>query len=93
MYWLYLVVAAVLVVLASLKATPGWLMVLLLLGALGLFIAWMLGLMASRVSGATRSELQILSPDELRLMREQAEARKAAAASQQVAPGADEPPG
>jgi hypothetical protein len=81
MHWLYLVVAAVFIVIASLKATPGWLVVVLILGSLGLFIAWMLGLMASRLSGTARSEMQILSPEELRAMREQAEARKAAAAA------------
>jgi hypothetical protein len=40
----------------------------------------MLGWVNSRVSSSSRNEMQILSPEELRLLREQAEARKAAAA-------------
>ena len=81
MHWLYLVVGIVMMVVASLKVTPTWLMVLLVLGALGMFLAWMFGLMASRVGLASRDEVQLLSPDELRHLREQAEARKAAASA------------
>ena len=84
MHWLYLVVGTVMMVVASLKVTPTWLMVLLVLGALGMFLAWMFGLMASRVGLGARDEVQLLSPDELRLLREQAEARKAVAAAPPV---------
>ena len=81
MHWLYLVVSIVFFVIASRASTPGWLVVVLLLGALGLFVGWMLGWMSQRVSGATRDDVQMLSPEEMRYMREQAEARKAAAAA------------
>lgn len=81
MHWLYLVVATVFIFIASRASTPGWLVVLLVIGSLGLFIGWMLGWMSQRVSGASRDEVQMLSPDELRHLREQAEARKAAAAA------------
>jgi hypothetical protein len=81
MHWLYLVVSAVFIVIASRASTPGWLVVVLVLGSLGLFVGWMLGWMSSRVSSASRDDVQMLSPDELRHLREQAEARKAAAAA------------
>ena len=81
MHWLYLVVAIVFLGVTALKVTPYWLAVILVIGALVLFIAWMLGWMAARVSGSSRDDLQILSPEELRHLREQAEARRAAAAA------------
>ena len=81
MHWLYLVVGAVMLVVASLKVTPAWAMVLLVIGALGMIMAWAFGLMASRVGQSSRDEVQLLSPEELRHLREQAEARKAAASA------------
>ena len=93
MHWLYLVVAIVFIVIASRAATPGWLVVLLVLGSLGLFVGWMLGWMSQRVSGAARDEVQMLSPEELRHLREQAEARKAAAQAAAASPNPDEPAG
>ena len=77
MHWLYLVVAIALLAVAM-KAS-GWLVVLLVLGALVGFIAWMLGWVSSRISSGARNDTQIISPEELRRMREQAEARRAAA--------------
>jgi xanthosine utilization system XapX-like protein len=81
MHWLDLVVSIVFIVIASRASTPGWLVVVLVLGSLGLFVGWMLGWMSQRVAGASRDDVQMLSPDELRHLREQAEARKAAAAA------------
>lgn len=82
MHWLYLIVALALF-LAAYKAS-GWLVLLLVLGSLVAFIAWILGWTASRISRGARSELQILSPEELQRMREQAAARKAADATPKV---------
>ena len=79
MHWLYLIVALALF-LAAYKAS-GWLVLLLLLGSLAAFIAWILGWISSRISSGARSEMQILSPEELQRMREQAAARKAADAT------------
>ena len=79
MYWLYLVVAAIFIVLANQLFTPMWAAVLLVLGALVLFVAFVLAWMGQRVAGASRDEVQMITPDELRVLREQAEARKAAA--------------
>jgi Mg2+/Co2+ transporter CorB len=93
MHWLYLVVGVVCMIIASLPKTPEWAVVVLVLGALVLFLAWMISWMASRVGDNTRHEMQILSADELRQMREQAEARKAAAAAPPVVADDDNPPG
>jgi hypothetical protein len=93
MHWLYLVVSIVFIAIASRASTPGWLGVVLVLGALGLFIGWMLGWMSQRESGASRDDVQMLSPDELRHLREQAEARKAAAAAAAAPRSPEEPTG
>jgi hypothetical protein len=93
MHWLYLVVAIVFIAIASRANTPGWLVVLLVLGSLGLFIGWMLGWMSQRLSGATRNDMQMISPEEMRQLREQAEARKAAADAAAAATEPDEPIG
>ena len=79
MHWLYLIVALALF-LAAYKAS-GWLVLLLVLGSLAAFIAWILGWISSRISSGARSEMQILSPEELQRMREQAATRKAADAT------------
>ena len=75
MHWLYLLLALGLLFGASKAA--GWLVVALLVGSLGLFLAWMHGWVSTRISSGARNDSQIISPDELRLLREQAAARKA----------------
>ncbi len=87
MHWLYLFIAMALLLAAS-KAS-GWLVVVLVLASLVGFIAWMLGWVSTRISSGARNETQIISPEELRRLREQAEARKAAAQSN---PGSEPPP-
>ena len=87
MHWLYLIIALVLLAVAM-KAS-GWLVVLLVLASLVAFIAWMLGWVSSRISSGARNDTQIISPEEMRRLREQAEARKAAAKAN---PGGDPPP-
>jgi hypothetical protein len=79
MHWIYLIIALVLM-LAAVKAA-GWLVVVLLLASLAGFIAWMLGWVNSRISSGARNDAQIISPEELRRLREQAQARKAAGQS------------
>ena len=76
MHWFYLLLAIALMLAASKAA--GWLVVVLLLASLVLFVAWMLGWVNSRISSGARNDMQIISPDELRRMREQAEARRSA---------------
>ena len=77
MHWLFLLLA-----LASLFGAwqlSGWVVPLLLVAALVLFVAWLLGWAASHASRGGGNESRILGPDELRRLREQSEARKAAA--------------
>ena len=78
MHWFYLLLAIALLLAASKAA--GWLVLLLVIGSLVLFVAWMLGWVNSRISSGARNDTQIISPDELRRLREQAEARKQAEA-------------
>ena len=85
MHWLYLLLA-----LASLFGAwkaAGWLVVLLLLASLVLFVAWMLGWAASQAARGSGNEARILGPEELRRLREQSDARRAAAQSDGQPPG------
>jgi hypothetical protein len=84
MHWLFLLLA--LACLFGAWALAGWLVPLLLVAALVLFIAWLLGWAASQASRGGANESRILGPDELRRLREQSEARKAAAASEHGTP-------
>ncbi|KRA17044.1 MULTISPECIES: hypothetical protein [unclassified Lysobacter] len=79
MYWLFLLLALAALVIAF-KASSGLLLVVSLLASLGFFIAWILGLLAARIGSSSRDEGLMLDPNELRRLREQAEARKLAAA-------------
>ena len=62
-----------------------WLAAAILLAALGLLLAWVLGLMAQRVGSRSRDDSALLDPAELRRLREQAQARRAGTAAD-VAP-------
>lgn len=91
MHWIYLFIAMALLLAAS-KAS-GWLVVILVLASLVGFIAWMLGWVSTRISSGARNDTQIISPEDLRRLREQAEARKAAAQSNSGDPGNSGNPG
>ena len=84
MHWLYLLIAVALMLAASKAA--GWLVALLLAGSFVLFVAWMLGWVSTRISSGARNDAQIISPEDLRRLREQADARKAAAKSNPTDP-------
>lgn len=79
MSWVFLLLAIAALVVAF-KTTSIALAALCLLAALGLLLAWVLGLMAQRVGSRSRDDSALLDPAELRRLREQAEARRAAAA-------------
>lgn len=79
MHWMYLIASFACLGLAMIRTMPTPLVFLFVLGALGCFIAWGIGWMSHRVSGASRDIGHIMSPEELRRMREQAEARKTTA--------------
>jgi hypothetical protein len=78
MAWLFLLLAFGALWLAFTASTPGILAVALL-AALVLFVAFVLKLASDRVGSQTRNEHLMLDPEELRRLREQAEARKLAA--------------
>ncbi len=78
MSWVFLLLAIAAFAVAF-KTTSVALAVLCLLAALGLFLAWALGLLAQRVGSRSRDDTSMIDPQELRRLREQAEARRAAA--------------
>lgn len=88
MHWLYLLLALAALAVAF-KTTSVAVLAVALIAALGLMLAWVLGLLAQRVGSRTRDEGLMLDPAELRRLREQAEARKLAAA--QSASSSDAP--
>jgi len=61
------------------KNIPSVLTVILILAALGFMFAAVLSFLSERLQSSSRDESKIISPEELRMMREQAAARKAAA--------------
>ncbi len=78
MPWLLLLIAVALF-LAALGASSMAVVVLCVLGSLVLSIVAVMSLLAQRVDNSARSETLLIDPQELRRLREQAEARRAAA--------------
>jgi len=81
MYWLFLLLALAAFVVAF--STPHMsLLVLALLAALGFLLAWARGWYVAKIGDASqRDAVPMIDPAELRQLREQAEARRAAAAA------------
>ncbi|MFT4179857.1 MAG: hypothetical protein QM612_10435 [Thermomonas sp.] len=78
MHWLFLLLAFAALAFALLTtSTP--VLAGCLLAALVLFVLWVFGLYQARVAGSGRDIAMAIDPMELRRLREQAEARKAAA--------------
>ncbi|MGV8942801.1 hypothetical protein [Thermomonas sp.] len=88
MHWLFLLLGFAAMVVAF-KTTSSGLMALCLIAALVLFVLWIAGLYSARMAGRSRDASMIIDPAELRRLREQAEARKAAAAAE-ASSGADQ---
>jgi uncharacterized membrane protein YccC len=80
MHWLYLLAAVICFALALIKTLPPLVVLLCLAGALGFVFAWLLGVVSARISSQSRDVTVIMSSDELRRLREQAEARRNAEA-------------
>lgn len=78
MAWLFLLLAFGALWLAFTTSSPG-ILALALLGALVLVVAFILKLASDRIGNRARDEQLMLDPEELRRLREQAEARKLAA--------------
>jgi hypothetical protein len=79
MHWLFLLLA--LACLFGAWKSAGFLVAFLLVAALGLFVAWLLGWAASQAAHGGSDEARILGPEELRRLRERSETRKAAQAA------------
>jgi len=77
MPWLLLLIAVALF-LAALGASSMAMVVVCVLGSLILSIVAVMTLLAQRVDNSARSETLLIDPQELRRLREQAEARRAA---------------
>ena len=78
MPWLFLLLAVAAFAVA-LNASSMMVAVLCLLVALAGTVAWVLGLLAQRVGNQSRDDSLMLDPAELKRLRDQAEARRAAA--------------
>jgi hypothetical protein len=78
MPWLILLIAAGLLMVA-LTTTSMALLVVCALASLGLTVFSVMTLLAQRVDNSARSETMLIDPQELRRLREQAEARRAEA--------------
>jgi hypothetical protein len=78
MAWLFLLLAFGALWVAFTAASPG-VVALGLIVALVLFVLFVLKLAADKVGNRARDQQMMLDPDELRRLREQAEARKLAA--------------
>ncbi|GEM_PF-356748 len=75
MSWLFLLLAAAAFLVAFTTHSVVVLTISILV-ALGFTAVWLMGLMAQRVGDSTRNEAMIIDPQELRRLREQAEARR-----------------
>lgn len=79
MPWLFLLLAIAAFAIAMTTKSIA-IAVICILAALALLVVWVMGLLAQRVGSQTRDDAMMIDPQELRRMREQAEARRAAAA-------------
>ena len=70
---------------AALTATSPVVTILALLAGLVLFLGFVLKLASDRIGSRSRDEALMLDPEELRRLREQAEARRLAAAQNDTA--------
>lgn len=78
MPWILLLLSVISFGLTLTKNIPSVLTVILILAALGFMFAAILSFLSERLQSNSRDETKIISPEELRMMREQAAARKAA---------------
>ena len=81
MPWIFLILAVAVLAVAFNTTSVALLMVCLLV-AFVLILGWVLMLLAQRVDSRSRNEAMMLDPEELRRLREQADARKLAATTQ-----------
>lgn len=90
MAWLYFLLAAAALAVAF-RTTSVAVLVVCLLAGLGLLLAGVLKLLADRIGQRSRGGGPTLDPDELRRLREAAEARRPAGGNT-TGPGSEPPP-
>jgi uncharacterized membrane protein YdfJ with MMPL/SSD domain len=78
MPWILLLISLFCFFITFSPGVPLALTVILLLAALGFMLAAVLSFLSSRLQSSSRDDSKMISPDDLRKMREQAAARKAA---------------
>ncbi len=83
MHWLYLLASLLCLGLAMIRSLPTLGVLVFLAGSLAFLVAWILGWVSSRISNQSRDISYIMSADELRKLREQAQARKAPPSDEQ----------
>lgn len=91
MPWLFLVLAVAALAVAF-KTTSVAVLVICLIAALVLTLAWLMGALARRIEDRSGSTAMIIDPAELQRLREQAEARRMARAAEAVTAGATQDP-
>ncbi|MGH8051536.1 MAG: hypothetical protein ACREPB_12830 [Arenimonas sp.] len=79
MPWILLLLALICFSITFSPSVPFALTVILILAALGLLLAAVLSFLSERLQSNSRDDTKMISPEDLRMMREQAAARKAAA--------------
>lgn len=79
MPWILLLLALICFSITFSPSVPFALTVILILAALGLLCAAVLSFLSERLQSNSRDDTKMISPEDLRMMREQAAARKAAA--------------
>lgn len=88
MPWLFLLLAIAAFAIAMATSSLA-LAVVCILAALVLLAIWVMGLLAQRVGSQSRDDTMMIDPQELRRLREQAEARRA---NESVAASGEAPP-
>ncbi|MEO8001349.1 MAG: hypothetical protein ABI644_05690 [Arenimonas sp.] len=83
MPWILLLLALICFSITFSPSVPLALTVILLLAALGFLLAGVLNFMSERMQSNSRDDSKMISPEDLRMMREQAAARKAATENSQ----------
>ena len=78
MHWLYLLGSLACLGLAMVRSMPTLGVLVFLAGSLVLMVAFLLSWLDSRIASTSRDASHIMTAEELRQLREQAEARKAA---------------
>lgn len=84
MPWLFLLLAVAALAVAF-KTTSVGVLVICLIAALGLTLAWLMGALSRRIEDRTGSTALMIDPAELQRLREQAEARRLAAQAEGTA--------